>query len=164
MKRTDISHILLEMSDQEYDDNDSEYDSEHDEEYDGSDVGSDAETCITFTSFEGAMATMYEQFATLDTELGEVATQISTLEKPVATVAVSTFVQPCVLESAPFRQTKFKVRSTARHVLGLPPVATFAQLCEAIRNQLRNRKEEAKLMWGTTDFLAILQNLNDIVE
>ncbi len=163
MRRTDISHILLEMSDHE--DYESEYDdSEYDEDEDyGSDVGSEG-TCITFTSFEGAMAAMYEQFATLDTELGEVANQISTLEKPVATVAVSTFVQPRVLESAPFRQTKFKVRLAARELLGLPQVATFAELCQAIRIQVRDRKEEAERMWGTTAFLTILQQLHEVVE
>jgi hypothetical protein len=163
--RTDISNIMVEMSDHEETDYESEYDDTDCESEDyGSDVGSDAGTCITFTSFEGAMAAMYEQFATLDTELGDVANQIMTLEKPVATMAVSTFVQPRVLESAPFRQTKFKVRLAARELLGLPQVATFAELCQAIRIQVRDRKEEAERMWGTTVFLDILQQLHEVVE
>ncbi len=143
----------------------SEYDSEYSEDSEYTDGSEDERgTCATFTSFEGAMAELGVQFAALDTELGDVANQIQTLEKPVATVAVSTFVQPRVLESAPFRQTKFKVRTTARHVLGLPAVASFAEVCAALRTQLRERKEEAESMWETTDFLAILQKLNDIVE
>jgi hypothetical protein len=151
-----ISHNLLEMSEDEYT---SEDESEYDSEYE-----TDADTCVTFTSLEGAMAAMYEQFASLDAELGEVTQHITTLEKPVATVAVATFVQPRVLESAPFRQTKFHVRSTAKHVLSLPAVATFSELCKAIRIQLRERREEAESMWETTNFLEILQKLNDVVE
>lgn len=164
MRYTDISHNLLEMSDTEHEYEDSEYE---DSEYDDSEYeteGSDAGTCITFTSFEGAMTSMYEQFASMDAELGEVANHITVLEKPVATVAVSTFVQPRVLESAPFRQTKFRVRPTAQEVMGLKEVATFAELCQAIRVQIVERKEEAERVWGSTNFLEILQQLDEIIE
>ena len=157
---------MLEMSDKQSYVDESEYDSEEyedDSEYD-SDAGSDAGTCITFTSFEGAMAAMYEQFACMDSELGDVSNQIHTLEKPLATVAVSTFVQPRVLESAPFRQTKFRVRPAARELLGLSEVATFAELCQAIRTQIHERKEEAERVWGSASFLQILQQLPEIIE
>ena len=156
---TDISHILIEMSDYEYEyEDDSEYEDEYETE------GSDAESCVTFTSFEGAMTAMYEQFASMDAELGEVSHHISTLEKPVATVAVSTFVQPRVLESAPFRQTKFRVQPAAQELLGIREVATFAELCQAIRVQIHERREEVERVWGTSNFLEILQQLDKFVE
>jgi hypothetical protein len=99
----------------------------------------------------------------LDNGMQTVATTTRVMENPITKVAVGSFTNPKVLESAPFRQTKFRLLPAAKTFLGTHNTVTFAELSEAIRQAIRERKNEVEEMWGTADFLGILQR-PDIVE
>jgi hypothetical protein len=152
---------------------DSEYDSEYSSDSDGSENGSDCseetyatgETEVTFSSFQEALEEMMAGLAQLDEGLHFIDTKATSLEQPVSNVAIGSFTNPRILESAPFRETKFRLRHSVKIFLNTPHhTVTFAELGEAIRTAIRERKEEVVTMWGTADFLGILQRLPDIVE
>ncbi len=140
----------------------SEYDSEYDSDYDsGSEDGSE-ETEMTYTSLEAALADMSARMAELDHALDTTTTVAHALETPVTAVAVSAFTNPRVLESAPFRATKFRLKHEAKVGLGAQHHSvTFAELCAAIRHA---KKEDLEAMWGTSDFLGVLRHLPSIIE
>ncbi len=151
----------------------SEYDSDYDSEYD-SDTSDDSEvTEATYTSLEAALADMTARMAELDHALNTTETVAHTLEHPVTAVAVSAFTNPRVLESAPFRTTKFRLKHAAKVALGAPHhTVTFAELCTAIRQA---KKEDLEALWSsslakskagltTSEFLGVLQRLPEIVE
>lgn len=137
---------------------DSEYDSE-----DVSSIGSGEtfETEATCTSLEAALADMTARLAQLDQALDTTALTTQTLEKPVTTVALASFMNPRVLESAPFRTTKFRLKPVAKELLGVRHhTVTFAELCEAIRHTLQHDGT----VLGVSDFLGVLQHLPEIIE
>jgi hypothetical protein len=151
------------MSDSEYE---SEYDSD-DYEYDsdGSDAttGSDETeaTEATCTSLEAALADMTARLAELDHALDTTTTVAQTLEQPVTAMAVSAFTNPRVLETAPFRTTRFRLKHEAKVLLGAAHhTVTFAELCAAVRAKLA---AEGNVL-GASDFLTVLQHLPEIIE
>ncbi len=150
----------MSQSDSEYTtDYDSEYDSEYDS--DASSNSSTEESEMTYTSLEAALADMTSRLAELDQALDTTTTVVHTLETPVTAVAVSAFTNPRVLESAPFRETKFRLKSSAKALLQTPHhTVTFAELCDAIRKAL---KREGDVL-GATEFLSVLQHLPEIIE
>ncbi len=140
------------MSDSEY-----EYETDSTEDSEGSEV--------TYTSFEAALASLTERLAELDAGLDSMQATTQVFEKPVANIAIAAFTNPRVLEVGSFRATKFRVYSVAKEFLHLPHhIATFSEICAAIRQALRTRKEEVEKMWGARDFLGVLQNITDIIE
>ncbi len=144
-----------------YDSEDSDYEYDSDASDDDSD-GSEA----TYTSLEAALAEMTERLHTIDAGLESMTGATQSLEQPMTAVAIQSFVNPRVLETAPFRQTRFRLRRDAKEFLGMPHhTVTFAELCAAIRLALKTKpKEELESMWGTVDFLGVLQRMQDIVE
>jgi hypothetical protein len=132
---------------------DSEYDSDYTEATD-----------VSFSSFQEALEEMMAGLAQLDEGLNSINTTTQILEQPIASVAIQSFTNPRVLEAAPFRATKFRLKPEAKTFLHVHHTVAFAELCEAIRQALRYRKTEVEEMWGTTNFLGILQKLPDIVE
>ena len=123
------------------------------------------QTDVTFSSFQHALEEMMAGLAQLDEGLHGINATTQTLEHPLTSVAIGSFTNPRVLETAPFRATKFRLRHAAKTFLGTPHhTVAFAELCEAIRKAIRERKEEVETMWGTSEFLGILQKLPDIVE
>ena len=147
------------MSEDEYEDDGSEAS----EASNGGSEGSDSET--TYTSLEAALMEMTDRLAELDAGLHSMATATGNLEQPVASVAVGSFTNPRVLESAPFRLTAFRLLPEAKAFLGCPHhTVEFRTLCTAIRKVLREKPDEVDRLWGTTDFLGVLQRLSQIVE
>ncbi len=147
------------MSQTEYE---SDYDSEYDDsEYDSASESGSEETDMTYTSLEAALADMSARMAELDQALDTTAIVAHTLETPVTAVAVSAFTNPRVLESAPFRATKFRLKSSAKALLNTAHhTVTFAELCDAIRKSLGAGGN----VLGATDFLSVLQHLPEIIE
>ncbi len=148
------------MSDYESDDL---YDSEDsDYEYDSDESDDSGCTEATYTSLEAALAEMTERLQAIDAGLDSMATTTQSLEQPMTTVAIQSFVNPRVLETAPFRQTRFRLRKEAKEFLGMPHhTVTFADICAAIR---KKPAAELESMWGTAHLLGILQRLSEIVE
>lgn len=155
------------MSDSQHEyEYESEYDSEYetDSDYDSETSGSE-ETGVTYTSLEAALAEMTSRLAELDEGLQTMSDVTQGLEHPVTTVAIASFTNPRILETAPFRNTKFRLHHDAKEFLETSHhTVTFAEMSEAIRRAIRNKKEEVKRKWGTTDFLGILHNLPSLVE
>jgi hypothetical protein len=149
-------------------DSETEYESDYtdsDSDSDSDCTGVTGQTDVTFSSFQHALEEMMTSLAQLDEGLHSINTTTTALEQPLTSVAIGSFTNPRVLEAAPFRATKFRLRHTAKTFLNTPHhTVTFAELCEAIRKAIRERKEEVKTMWGTVEFLGILQKLPDIVE
>ena len=154
-----------EMSESEYESEyDSEYDSDSEYTTDSEATGATGATELTCTSLEAALAEMTNRLAELDEGLTAMATTTKILEQPMAAVAISAFKNPRVLESAPFRATKFRLRPAAKTFLRTPHhTVTFAELCAAIREAIECKKQKVEAMWGTSDFLGILQRLPDII-
>jgi len=126
----------------------------------GSD-GSDYSDCtgITYTSLEAALGGMTSRLEELDTGLDLMTNMTKSLEYPLTSVAVSSFTNPRILESAPFRSTRFRVKTNS--LIGIPDnTVTFAQLCAAIRRTLRIEKN----VLGATTFLDVLSGLPEIIE
>jgi hypothetical protein len=148
------------MSDSEYE---SDYDSEYDSEYEGSSEYTEETegTEATCTSLEAALAEMTARLAELDGGLDSMAATTATLEQPVTSVAISAFTNPRVLECAPFRSTKFRLKHDAKMALGTPHhTVSFTELCAAVRKTLAIKGD----VLGATKFLEVLQRLSDIVE
>ncbi len=143
-----------------YDSEDSDYEYDSDES-DDSDC-----TEVTYTSLEAALAEMTERLHEIDAGLDSMTGATQSLEQPMTAVAIQSFVNPRVLETAPFRQTRFRLRPAAKVFLGTPHhTVTLAELCAAIRLALKTKpKEELESMWGTVDFLGVLQRISVIVE
>ena len=142
---------------------DSEYDTD-----DASSIGSDTScsteaseaTEATYTSLEAALADMTARLAELDHALDTTTTVAQTLEQPVTAIAVSAFTNPRVLEAAPFRTTKFRLKPAAKVLLGTPRhTVTFSELCAAVRTTLRTGD-----VLEASDFLGVLQRLPEIIE
>ena len=133
------------------DSDDESYDSSY-ETSDASDA-TDAATEDTFASIEAALTSFADRMQELEDTLSDVTHTMTAL--PISTVAIGNFQQPRFLESAPFRQTVFRLRPAAQAEYGLVGnTATFAELCAAIR------KKCAK----ADDFLDALHHLDRIVE
>jgi hypothetical protein len=149
---------------------DSEYESEYESEYDSEDCEYDTDastgsketdaTEATCTSLEAALADMTARLAELDHALDTTTTVAQTLEQPVTAMAVSAFTNPRVLEAAPFRATKFRLKPAAKILLDAAHhTVTFAELCAAVRKKLT----EGDVL-GASDFLSVLQHLPEIIE
>ena len=130
----------------------------------GSDSANESGSEFTYSSFQEALEEMMAGLMELDEGLQTVAITTQVLEKPVTAVAVGAFTNPRILESAPFRKTKFRLLPAAKSFLGVHQTVSFAELCAAIRQAIRERKTEVEEMWGTADFLGILQRLPEIVQ
>ena len=99
----------------------------------GSDSGSDSSS-DSFSSFNAAFAAIAHEMERMTDEVETIHSCMSNMDAPVAHVAVGTFVNPRVLESAPFRSEQFRVKREARHMFGISKhVAHFSELCAAIR-------------------------------
>jgi hypothetical protein len=156
----------IEMSDSEY-----EYDSEGSEGSEGSEE--------SFSSITQALQDLRERMEAFEVGVEEVATTVVGMEQPVSAVTIATYVQPRVLEKAPFRQERFHVKPAAKTLLALETsTPSFKTLCAALREycipytDLATRRvvlpEEMKLLLETEEsslsFLEILAHIDRIVE
>ncbi len=151
------------MSDSEYesdyDSDDYEYDSDGSDETTGSEETEATEA--TYTSLEAALADMTSRLSELDHALDTTTTVAQTLEQPVTAMAVSAFTNPRVLEAAPFRATRFRLKHDAKVLLGTAHhTITFSELCAALRKKLAMDGN----VLGASDFLAVLQHLPELIE
>ncbi len=134
----------------------------------------------TFRSIVHALKDMRERFELLDSGFDTVAKTVHAMEAPVASVQVATFVQPQVLQTAPFRKERFKLLPAAKKMLQCHSVVTFQELCEHVRNYVFTNKlvvdgrirlnEEMKSVLGyegheaDMTFLEVLTYLDALVE
>lgn len=147
---------------------DSEYDS------DGSEGSSDS-----FSSIAQALQDLRERMEAFEVGVEEVASTVVGMEQPVSAVAVATYVQPRILEKAPFRQERFHLKPAAKALLGFESsTSSFKSLCAALRDycipytDLTTRRillpEELKRLLETEEpsmsILEVLAHLDRIVE
>jgi hypothetical protein len=110
----------------------SEYDSDSSYSSDASDASGES-----FSSLAADLGSLCRHLEELGIGVEDMATSVQSMEAPLSRVAVSTFVQPRVLESAPFRQQRFRWRPEAAAALGVGvEVATFAEICEVLRRHV----------------------------
>ena len=111
----------------------SDSNSDSDSDYYPSDDGSSGSE-DSYSSIADALAGMMAQFEALESGLDAMTTTTTTMSAPVAHVAVATFKQPRVLEAAPFRAERFRLKASARAMFGTEAtVVTFAELCALLR-------------------------------
>lgn len=124
-------HALSDASSYE---SDASYESEGSS--DGSYTGSES-THGTFASLAAALASMSEHFADLDGGLASVETSVRGLEKPALAMTIASYSQPGVLEAAPFRATRFRLKPEAAEVLSVTAgTVSFRDICQTLRSQL----------------------------
>jgi hypothetical protein len=140
-KKRIINRRMSDIEDSDY--TDGEYGSDYDE--DGSTCsGSGSTSGESFSSFAAMLAQAAEQFESLDREIDGVLNRVQRLDQPMIGVALATFVNPRVLEAAPFRSEVFQLTEEARTMFGIQGsgTVTFARLCAV----LREKKPEVPLL------------------
>jgi hypothetical protein len=118
------------------DESDTSYQSDSDSDND--DGYSSTSTHGTFASLAAALGRMSEQFADLDGGLASMESSVRGLERPAIGLTAATYSQPGVLESAPFRKTRFRLRDEGATLF--PEVqagtTTFSEICQAVRKRM----------------------------
>jgi hypothetical protein len=147
-------------------------------EYESDSEGSEGSE-ESFSSITQALQDLRERMEAFEVGVEEVAATVVGMEQPVSAVAIATYVQPRILEKAPFRQERFRVKPAAKTLLGLEgSTPTFKTLCAVLREycipytDLESRRivlpEELKQLLeieeATLSFLEVLAHLDRIVE